>query len=137
MANKWEYHGLVSVEHTDCTGVVYHAKYLSFLEMARMQILAKYCTERSLSVQAFYQTYGFFVVRSVTMHYAKPMRLGDGLIIESQVHALTAVRTEWQQVVRVGKQRNAEARVELIFVGKDLKPKRMPAWLAESWMEDK
>ena len=126
---------MVSVEHTDCTGVVYHAKYLHFLEMARMQVLAHCCSRHALSVQSFYQYCGFFVVRSVTMHYAKPMRLGDTVAIRSVAQARSQVRTIWQQRVCLGDELSAEAQIELVFVGRDLKPKKMPVWLVESLTE--
>ena len=135
MKAKWKHEYLVSVEHTDCTGVVYHAKYLHFLEMSRMHVLADCCAQHALSVQAFYQSCGFFVVRNVTMHYASPIRLGETLTIKSVAYARSPVRTLWQQQVCVGDRLSAEAQIELVFVGENLKPKKMPLWLAENWTE--
>jgi len=128
----------IDIEHTDCTGVVYHAKYLNFLESARSQKLRSICDKYDLNLQRIYCNDGFFVVRSVNMKYLKPMRLGDVGDIESQVEHISAVRSRWyQSIVSPCKQQCfVKAVIDCVFVGLDLRPSRCPERLATGLTEE-
>ena len=64
----------VYFEDTDSGGVVYHANYLKFMERARSDWLAEY---GCLPQQPVDKWGMIFVVRSLTLEFLKPARLGD------------------------------------------------------------
>ena len=133
MANKWRQPIQVQMAHTDCTGVVYHAHYLDFMELARSKVLEKACQQNAMSTTQFYENYGFFVVRSVTINYRQPLRLSDQVTVVSEFTSQSPVRMMWQQDIMSGSASSerlcADARVELAFVGKNMRPKKTPEWL--------
>lgn len=135
---QWQSHFTVAVEHTDCTGVVYHAKYMNFLEVARSEVLAECCRQRGIEVCDLYQRDGFFVVRSANINYIKPMRLAERGVVQSRVQQLSPVRSRWTQIV-VSKCHGhccIEAEVDLVFVGNSMRPKRVPQWLTMHTVEE-
>lgn len=78
-------------EDTDAGGVVYHANYLRYMERARTDWL----TEKGWDHNYLAVEYNMgFVVRSVTMKYFHPARLGQNLEVfacfESCRHGLLA-----------------------------------------------
>ncbi|MDE0310011.1 MAG: YbgC/FadM family acyl-CoA thioesterase [Acidiferrobacterales bacterium] len=64
----------VYYEDTDAAGVVYHANYLKFMERARTEWLASL---GCLPQQPADRWGVIFAVRSVTMEFVKPARLGN------------------------------------------------------------
>jgi acyl-CoA thioester hydrolase len=76
-------------EDTDAGGVVYHANYLRYMERARTDWL----TEKGWDHNYLADEYNMgFVVRSITLKYFKPARLGQNLEVfacfESYRHGL-------------------------------------------------
>ena len=128
----------IYIEHTDCTGVVYHSKYLHFFEQARSDILQTICKKNGVEVRQLYQCHGFFVVRNVNIQYTKAMKLSDRATIESCFSKVSPVRTLWEQkvVCLEGKNVYVQAKVEIIFVNGAMRPQRMPAWLMRDEMEE-
>ena len=138
MQNKYRNRLTIDIEHTDCTGVVYHAKYLNFLESARSQILRVICEKHDLNLQELYLNDGFFVVRDVNIKYIKPMRLGDLGDVISQVECLSAVRSRWRQSIisLCGQDHFIDATVDCVFVNLNLRPSKLPEALATSLAEE-
>lgn len=67
---------------TDALGVVYHANYLRFLEMARTESLR----ERGIELPFLLTHYGIqFAVVTATVKFKKPARLGDQLCIATHI----------------------------------------------------
>ncbi|MEC8882337.1 MAG: thioesterase family protein [Pseudomonadota bacterium] len=134
----WQKDLQIYIEHTDCTGVVYHSKYLHFFEQARSDILQSICKKNGFDVSRLYQCHGFFVVRSVNIRYTKAMKLPDKARIESCFSRVSPVRTLWKQrvICLEGESVYVEADVEIVFVNKAMRPQRMPAWLMSDEMEE-
>jgi acyl-CoA thioester hydrolase len=118
----------VYYEDTDAGGVVYHANYLRFLERARTDMLALAGVDIATALS---DGEGGYVVASADLKYVRPAKLGDGLIIVSRLEEVrNAACVVQQQVMRDG-QLLLNARLTVVFVNADWKPKRQPrAWMA-------
>ncbi len=68
----------VYYEDTDAGGVVYYANYLRFLERARTEWLRQFGFEQD---QLRDQQNIVFAVRSVDIHYVKPARFNEQLVV--------------------------------------------------------
>lgn len=112
-------------EDTDAGGVVYHARYLNFMERARSDwLLALGFPQLELRERQGC----LFVVSSVSIKFLAPARLEDELAVSAAVEALRAASMRMLQQVRRGDgQLLAEGRVEIacLDVG-NFRPTRMP-----------
>lgn len=72
----------VYYEDTDAGGVVYHSRYLNFMERARTEWLRAYGFTQSTLTQ---QEQVLFVVHSMQLQFKKPARLDDELQVFSQL----------------------------------------------------
>lgn len=69
-------------EDTGADGIVYHPNYLKYMERARTTFLQ----EKGLSLPALLDTFGIqFVVRSIQINYAKPVRLQQKLEVVTEM----------------------------------------------------
>ncbi len=71
----------VYYEDTDAGGVVYHSNYLNFCERARSEIFFK---EQLLPEFGG----GFFVVKSLSADFKAPAKLGDELVVKSELERI-------------------------------------------------
>ena len=86
----------VYYEDTDAGGVVYHANYLKFMERARSEFLI----HRGCSVVECEQQYGvIFVVRNMELEFIVPAKLGEELIVQTQVIKLGKVAVQMKQAI--------------------------------------
>jgi len=87
-------------EDTDAGGVVYHARYLHFLERARSDWL----TALGISQPALRAEHGLlFAVTHVEIGFRKPARLEDELAVSVCVQDLGRVRMDFaQEIIRDG-----------------------------------
>lgn len=108
---------------TDCGGVVYYANYLKYLEEAR----SEYFEERGLIIKDLRNEGIGFVVARQEIDYKYPAFYGDILEIKTRVTeaTFTKVNFEYDIVNQAGKL-IVTAKTILVFVDKDLKPKRIP-----------
>ena len=89
----------VYYEDTDCSGRVYHACYLKFLERARTEFLRhKGLTHHTL--EAFYTPpLPFFAVHHMEITFKGAAVLDDTLNVQTIVAALTAARLKLNQTI--------------------------------------
>lgn len=113
---------------TDAGGVVYHARYLNFLERARTELMREhgfdYASTTAVNGEAF-------VAVDAHMQYRAPARLDDELIVETSVSHLGGASVKLQQNVlkRVaeGEQLLLEGSITLVHVSlKEFKALRIP-----------
>jgi acyl-CoA thioester hydrolase len=72
----------VYYEDTDGGGVVYHARYLNFMERARTELLR----EKGFEQDELKKNDGIiFVVRSIQLEYLKPARFNDSLTVTADI----------------------------------------------------
>ena len=112
-------------EDTDAGGVVYHARYLNFMERARSDwLLALGFPQVDLREHQGC----LFVVTSVTMNFFAPARLEDELAVSVAVEALRAASMTMLQQVRRGDGRVlVEASIEIACLNAaNFRPTRVP-----------
>ena len=120
----------VYFEDTDFSGVVYHARYLHFLERGRTDFLRmKGIGHRQLADGAFGEPMAF-AVRQMTIDFLRPARIDDVLTVETRTVLLGGARVILdQKIVRDG-QVLVEARVKVAVISPAGKPRRMPEAVA-------
>ena len=119
----------VYYEDTDLAGIVYYANYLKFIERARTE----WVREIGIDQRRLKAEQGIvFAVRRVEADYLSPARFDDLLTVETAVDAVTSARMVLRQ--RVMRERIAlfDARVTLVALADDGRPKRLPAELRTS-----
>lgn len=115
----------VYYEDTDLSGFVYHANYLKFIERARSDWV------RGLGIdQIALRARGLvFAVTRIEAEFRAPARLDDRLTVATAEAARTPARLTLEQVVRRGDQVLFQARVTLVCMSVDGRPRRLPAGL--------
>lgn len=108
---------------TDCSGAVYHANYLKFLEEAR----SEYLEARDLTVKGLLDKGVGFAVRRQEVEYKLPAMYGDTLDIETSVKEYTPYRIVFSYKISNQNARLvARAETDLVCVGRDLKLLELP-----------
>ena len=123
---------------TDAIGIVYHANYLRFFEMARTESLRSIGIELPLLLAE----YGIqFAVVELTIKYFKPARLDDDLLLESQVSDVGKASVTYQQRIHLPNKIKGqsgdmicEARVKLVVVDENMRPTPVPSALKQEIM---
>jgi acyl-CoA thioester hydrolase len=119
----------VYYEDTDAGGVVYHGRYLGFFERGRTEFFR----DRGFSVRQFQDEGLLFPVVRMEIDFRFPARLDDLIGVETEL--AEAGKTSFimlQRLVRVEDGRLlSEARVTLVCVDAEMKPKRLPARIRE------
>lgn len=108
---------------TDHGGIVHHAEYLRYCEQARVDwfeqrygSMADFCEQHSV----------LFVVKSMEANYFKPAHLYDKLIIETTAEQLRPTLLQFQQCVMHGDVCLFDARINLVCVDHQIKPRALP-----------
>ncbi len=117
-------------EDTDAGGLVYHANYLKFAERARTEMLRHLGIEREkLRGEAGL----LFVVRRLVAEYLQPARLDDELAVATEVTHLRGASLELDQEVRRGDRPLVRFALRIACLGRDAKPRRLPAAIAAAF----
>lgn len=112
----------VYFEDTDVSGLVYHARYLHFLERGRSDYLRLLGIGHGpLMADAL-----FFAVRRMSIEFIRPARLDDVLSIETRNGAYGGAKIDLAQSISRDGERLIEARVVVALLGADGRPKRLP-----------
>lgn len=115
----------VYIEDTDAGGIVFHAKYLHYMERARTE----WVRSQGVGLRAGLEQNVSYVVQKMTLHYAAPAKLDDQLLVTAEPIAFSRVwMTFRQQVLRAGDRQllcDAEVRVACIALDTG-KPRRLP-----------
>lgn len=81
----------VRYAETDCMGVVYHANYLIYLEVARTEFLRQLGFPYDEIEKAGYMS----PVLHVDLTYGAPFKYGDTIVVRTRVTKATPVKTEY------------------------------------------
>jgi len=118
----------VYFEDTDFSGVVYHARYLHFMERARSDMLARMGIDQR---GAHHAGNGAYAVTAMDMKYRKPAHFDDALLVTSIVTAVRGASCDIHQTVSRDSETLVTAMVKAAFVAPDGRPARQPAeWVA-------
>ena len=121
----------VYFEDTDFSGVVYHARYLHFLERGRTDCLRLHgICHRELMEGAFGEPMAF-AVRRMEIEFLRPARIDDVLTVETRTALLGGARVVLDQRILKGEEVLIEAKVKVAVISPEGKPRRMPPLVAE------
>ncbi len=111
---------------TDSFGIVYHANYLCYCEMARTESL------RALGIGLPYlmTEYGIqFAVVTATLTYHKPAKLDDQLMIVSTVSKVGRASVTYKQDIYLTDKQGdliCSVEIKLVAVDKNMRPHALP-----------
>jgi len=119
----------VYYEDTDASGVVYHARYLNFLERARTELLRA----RGVGNESLRREHNLvWVVLDIRLRYLQPAKMDDVLLVSAELSWRKGLRQGFRQAIQREVDGVLVATAELsaaLLHADSLKPARMPAWL--------
>lgn len=119
---------------TDFTGVVYHARYLEFLERGRSDFLRLAGVHHTELADGKHGERLSWVVRRMEIDFRQPARIDDIVTVETRVERISGARIFMvQQLTREG-ELLVEARVEAAIIGVSGKPRRFPKEWAPAFL---
>ena len=117
----------VYFEDTDVAGIVYYANYLRFMERARSDMLRALGIDQRATLEA---GEGVYAVAEVAIRYRAPAKLGDELLIVTDLHEIRAASVLIHQRVMRGREMLTDATVTAAFLSPEGRPRRQPrAWV--------
>ena len=120
---------------TDFSGVVYHGRYLEFLERGRTDLLhlAGIHHRDLLAGRTGNNGSGepvAWVVRRIVIDYRGSARIEDQIDVETGIAAMRGARLDMAQRVKLGDRTILDASVEAALITLDGRPRRIPPpWL--------
>lgn len=120
----------VYYEDTDFSGVVYHARYLHFLERGRTEALRAAGVSHT-ALLARKEPLAF-VVRRMTVDWVAPARIDDLLTVETRFQEIRGARMTMAQAIRREANLIATAAVEAASMNLAGAPRRLPADIARA-----
>ncbi len=121
--NRHKFAVRVYFEDTDFSGVVYHARYLHFMERARSDMLARVGIEQK---QAHQEGAGAYAVTAMDLKFRRPAHFDDALLLTSTVEAVRGASVDIHQTVSRNGEILVSAKVTAAFVAPDGRPARQP-----------
>jgi acyl-CoA thioester hydrolase len=116
---------------TDFSGVVYHARYLEFLERGRSDYLRLAGVRHTELLEGLRGEKIVWIVRHMEIDFIKPARMDDVLTIDTRTDRISGARIFMAQEIRRGDEVLIAAKVEAAIIGGNGRPKRFPPeWIA-------
>ncbi len=116
---------------TDFSGVVYHARYLEFLERGRSDYLRLAGVRHTELLDGQRGEKIVWVVRRMEIDFVRSARMDDVLTIDTRTERISGARIFMAQEIRRGDEVLIAAKVEAAIIGENGRPKRFPAeWTA-------
>ncbi|MRG55070.1 tol-pal system-associated acyl-CoA thioesterase [Phyllobacterium sp. SYP-B3895] len=115
---------------TDFSGVVYHARYLEFLERGRTDYLRLLGVHHSELADGKLGESIVWVVRRMEIDFRSAARIDDVLTVETHTAEISGARVRMAQSIKRGDELLIAARVEAALVNGAGRPRRFPAeWI--------
>lgn len=121
----------VYFEHTDFSGVVYHARYLDFLEHGRSDYVRLLGVHHNEMEAGAYGESLAFAVHHMDITFSGAARIDDLLTVETHRGVVTGPKLAFDQRILRGDEVLLSARVTVVLVNRDGKPRRFPKKLLE------
>ena len=118
----------VYFEDTDVAGIVYYANYLRFMERARSDMLRLLGVDQRAALES---GGGVYAVADVSIRYRSPARLGDDLLVVTEIEQVRAASVLIHQRVMRGREILTDAMVTAAFITPEGRPRRQP----RDWVE--
>ncbi|MGH7996251.1 MAG: acyl-CoA thioesterase [Opitutaceae bacterium] len=116
----------VRYAETDMMGVVYHANYLPWFEIGRTNLLK----EMGVSYRRLEEEGFRLPVLQVALKYLRPALYDDTLTIVTILREMPLLRIRLHYEVRRGADLLATGETAHVFIDRDGRPVRPPAWAA-------
>ena len=116
---------------TDFSGVVYHARYLEFLERGRSDYLRLTGIHHTELADGKHGEKIVWVVRRMEIDFRAPARIDDILTVDTSTERISGARIFMAQQIRRDDDVLIDARVEAAIIGEIGRPKRFP----KEWIE--
>ena len=123
VGNEHRFALTVYFEDTDAYGIVYYANYLKFMERARSDFLRAVGVDQAGELKRSGSAYA---VVEVDIRYKKPARLGDDVVVVSNVLDVRASSVLIHQRVMRAEEQLTDARVTAAFLDGQGRPRRQP-----------
>jgi acyl-CoA thioester hydrolase len=118
----------VYFEDTDFSGIVYHARYLHFMERARSDMLARAGIGQR---EVHERGEGVYAVTQMALKFRLPARFDDALLVTSTVEKLRGASVDIHQEISRDGELLLCADVTAAFVSPEGRPRRQPKiWVA-------
>jgi acyl-CoA thioester hydrolase len=115
---------------TDFSGVVYHARYLEFLERGRSDFLRLAGVHHTELADGKHGERIAWVVRRMEIDFVSPARVDDVLMVDTRVEEISGARITMAQTLTRNGELLIRARVEAAIIGENGRPRRFPKdWL--------
>lgn len=121
----------VYFEHTDFSGVVYHARYLDFLEHGRSDYVRLLEIHHNEMATGAYGESLAFAVHRMELDFKAAARIDDILSIETERGVLKGMRLTFKQRIWRGETLLLQAQVTVVLMNPQGKPRRFPKSLLE------
>jgi len=123
----------VYYEDTDFSGLIYHARYLHFLERGRTDYLRCLGVEQS-ALLGIDDEGLVFVVHRMEIDFKSPARMDDVLEILTTTVKAGGAKMVLEQEIRRGEQLLIAAKVTIAVVNRLGRPRRLPEGLATQFL---
>lgn len=114
----------VRYAETDQMGIVYHANYIVWMEVGRVE----YCRAAGISYRDMEQSGLRLAVIEASCRYISPARYDDLVAIETSIQKASTRGVEFAYTMRLAgeRQKLAEGISRHLFLGSDMRPVRLP-----------
>lgn len=123
----------VYYEDTDFSGLIYHARYLHFLERGRTDYLRCLGCEQSKLIGIDEEGL-VFVVHRMEIDFKTPARMDDILTVLTRTEKAGGAKMVLLQEIRRGDTLLIEAKVVIAVINRAGRPRRLPEALAGSFL---
>ncbi|MBA8878244.1 tol-pal system-associated acyl-CoA thioesterase [Phyllobacterium myrsinacearum] len=115
---------------TDFSGIVYHGRYLEFLERGRTDYLRLLGVHHSELADGKHGESIVWVVRRMEIDFKGAARIDDVLTIETRTAEISGARVRMAQIIKRGEDLLISATVEAALINSAGRPRRFPAeWI--------
>jgi acyl-CoA thioester hydrolase len=123
----------VYYEDTDFSGLIYHARYLHFLERGRSDYLRCLGCEQGALMEADEEGL-VFVVHRMEIDFKQPARMDDIITITTATEKAGGAKMVLNQQIRRGETLLTVAKVVIAVINKHGRPRRLPETIAEKFL---
>ncbi len=121
----------VYFEHTDFSGVVYHSRYLDFMEHGRSDYVRMLGVHHSEMAHGAYGESLAFAVHRIEIDYKAAAKIDDVLKVETERGVLKGLRLTFNQRIWRENDLLLQAVVTVVLMNPEGKPRRFPSKLLE------
>ncbi len=124
----------VYYEDTDFSGLVYHARYLHFLERGRTDYLRCLGCQQSDLLAADEEGL-VFVVHRMEIDFKQPAKMDDVLTVNTSTEKAGGAKMVLNQEIRRGETLLIVAKVTIAVINRSGRPRRLPDSVAKKFLD--